>query len=329
MLRSLLACLAALVLVPVALADGPQVSPGTSDGGAGLTSPAGDARYATFSTGPTTVLATIATANGMITNWRILPGSWGIPNVAFDGSRSGLAADGKTLVLSRSRSYTCTPKGCSPLVKQSRFMVFTPKTLHVRSLITLHGDFSFDALSPQGRFLYLIQHVSAANVNRYLVRAYDLRGRALRPGAIADRTQRGWVMQGTPATRATSAGGRFVYTLYYSPYNYPFVHALDTVAGTAHCIGIPWGPQGDQSVLGVLTLSADGRTLTIGSRSGRTFFTVDTHSYRISKPSTPAGGGFRWWWLALSLGFVVAVGVAFARRPWRRALRTVATAALK
>src|SRR5581483_2244369 len=56
----------------------------------------------------------------------------------------------------------------------------------------LQGDFAYDALSPDGHVLYLIQHVSKTSLSRYLVRAYDLRRRELRPGAIADRTQPNW-----------------------------------------------------------------------------------------------------------------------------------------
>ena len=61
----------------------------------------------------------------------------------------------------------------------------------------------------------------------------------------ADKAQAGWVMEGSPMTRATSADGRWVYTLYSRPGGYPFVHALDTVNGVAHCIGLPW--RGDQA----------------------------------------------------------------------------------
>ena len=40
-------------------------------------------------------------------------------------------------------------------------------------------------------------------------------------------------MAGYPVARATGPGGRWVYTLYRQPTNYPFVHALDTVARRA------------------------------------------------------------------------------------------------
>jgi hypothetical protein len=328
MLHRLLVLLAALAVVPVALADGPQVSPGVTDGGAGLTSPNGGVRYASIESGRTTVLETIGTSDGTIVNWRILPGIWGIPNVAFDGTRGSLSTDGNTLVLAGNAYGTCTPRGCSPLRTTSRFMVFRPKTLHLRTTVTLKGDFAFDALSPHGRVLYLIQHVSKTNLNRYLVRAYDLRQRALRPGAIADRTQRGWVMQGSPMARATSADGHFVYTLYQNPGGYPFVHALDAVAGTAHCTGVPGGLSGDQSVLGALKLSSDGRRLSIGATSGRMFFTMDTRTYRVSEPGASTSDWFRWWMFG-AVSVALLLGAALSRRPWRRALRALATAALK
>src|SRR5207237_486058 len=119
--------------------------------------------------------------------------------------------------------------------------------------VVLKGNFAFDALSPDGSRLYLIQRVSQQNLSRYVVRAYSLDRRRLLPGRIADRTQRGWVMAGYPLTRATSADGRWVYTLYARPDGYPFVHALDTVRGVAHCIGIPW--QGNQNALWRLRMS--------------------------------------------------------------------------
>src|SRR4051812_5086200 len=99
--RSLLVLLVALAIVPVALADGPQVSPGVIDGGAGLVSENGTLRFTTVETGHETVLAAVKTAGGRIVNWRILKGSWGIPAVAFNGTTAGLSKDGKTLVVAQ------------------------------------------------------------------------------------------------------------------------------------------------------------------------------------------------------------------------------------
>jgi hypothetical protein len=153
--------------------------------------------------------------------------------------------------------------------------------------VKLHGDFAFDALSPHGSRLYLIQHTSTKNLDRYIVRAYDLRGHRLLPGTIADRTQRGWIMQGIPMARATSGNGRYVYTLYANSGGYPFIHALDSVAGTAHCIGIPWTKEQTAGDLDVLRLSGGGQQLEIGGTTApaahRVYFRLDTRSYRVTK----------------------------------------------
>jgi hypothetical protein len=97
-------------------------------------------------------------------------------------------------------------------------------------------------------------------------------------------------MQGSPLTRATSPDGRFVYTLYQNPGGYPFVHALDTVRGVAHCIGIPWAGS-DNAVWNMqLAVRNGGRTLAIHWRSGRRYLLMDTRTWRVS----PDGGAFPW-----------------------------------
>jgi hypothetical protein len=189
--------------------------------------------------------------------------------------------------------------------------------------ITLNGDFAFDALSPDASTLYLIQHVDANNINRYVVRAYDLRTHTLRPGRIADKTQLGWVMEGSALTRATSSDGRMVYTMYSRPGGYPFVHALDTMGGTAHCIGLPW--RGDQAPLANarLTLADDGKTLAVVLKGGRTWLTMNTTNWRLTH--VPPANGFdlspRWPLAAggITAAFVLAVGlVALGRRRHQR-----------
>ena len=39
--------------------------------------------------------------------------------------------------------------------------------------VTLRGGFAFDALSPDARYLYLIEHLGAVGSGHYQVRAYD------------------------------------------------------------------------------------------------------------------------------------------------------------
>src|SRR5439155_2621416 len=170
--------------------------------------------------------------DGSVLGWTSLPGFWGLPSPTVSRGE-GLSRDGKKLIVSGAGFGSPSP-----------FAVLSAKTLRVLDRFTLNGNFAYDALSPDASTLYLIQHVDASNINRYVVRAYDLRSHTMRAGRIADKTQEGWVMEGSALTRATSADGRWVYTLYQRPGGYPFIHALDTVNGVAHCTGLPW--TGDQ-----------------------------------------------------------------------------------
>ena len=74
------------------------------------------------------------------------------------GTLSGLSPNGRVLVL----TDNVQPTGS--LRARSRFAVIDTRTLTVTATITLHGDFSVDALSPQGEMLYLIHHIPNALV---------------------------------------------------------------------------------------------------------------------------------------------------------------------
>jgi hypothetical protein len=163
----------------------------------------------------------------------------------------------------------------------SRFLLVDTDDLAPRSTISLKGTFGFDALSPDGSRLYLIQHMSTDDINHYVVRAYDLAAGRLLPGRIADRTQKGWVMQGFAVNRATSTTGRWVYTLYVNPGGFPFIHALDTVKGVAHCIGLPWRSVNQDAVFN-FTLGLKGHTLNVRWQDGRLYRAIDTRTWKLS-----------------------------------------------
>ena len=315
-LRRATVALAALAFAPVAVADGGP-SPQALEGGAGVTAPSGDVRYVTVPAGRLTTLEAIETYGGTIGNAVSFRGGWGIPAVAFDGTAGGLSSDGSTLVLVPSGIGSCNPAGCTLIRPTTSFQVIDTKTLHRRQTIKLKGDYAFDALSPNARRLYLIEHASATDVNRYIVRAYDLRRHRLLPEAIADRSQRGWVMQGSPMARATSTDGRYVYTLYTNPGGYPFVHALDTVAATAHCVGLPW--TGDQSPLWTtkLTLRHDGLELAIDTGAAQPAFTIDTVNHRLVQPGARPHDLVSWRTLTLAAAPLTLLLTVAARRKRR------------
>jgi hypothetical protein len=301
---------AALVLAAAASADGGP-APGVMLGWTGITSSDGKVRFVALPAGSNTAVGAVDTRDGRVLRFGQVIGSFGIPSVAFDGATGGLSPDGRTLIVAE------TGWG-RPLRDWSRFTILDTKTLQVRDAIVLKGDYSYDALAPDGRTLFLIHHVSAQNVNRYVVRAYDLRANELLPGVIADKSQPGWVMQGSPMTRTTSADGRMVYTLYQNYGGYPFVHALDTTTRMAHCIGLPWKGGQDAIWNMRLSLSNHDRTLAVHWKSGRSYLTVDTRSYRISRP----GPGFPWLLAAgaaaVGLALASALALLLRRRPGRR-----------
>jgi LPXTG-motif cell wall-anchored protein len=99
-------------------------------------------------------------------------------------------------------------------------------------------------------------------------------------------------MNGSPMTRTTSADGRWVYTLYMNPGGFPFIHALDTVRGVAHCVGLPIQ---NQNGLYNIVLSLHGRTLAVHWKSGRPYFVVNAATWRVSPDR---GAGLPWLWVA-------------------------------
>ena len=298
MLRRLLPlALVALVAAPTALADGGAAPIAAR----GVLAPSGKIRYATLANGRSTTV-NASRLNGVVVRWRDIRGRWAVPGVTLDGTPGGLSGDGRTLVLMRPERV--------PFPRRSVFQVVRTSDLAPLQRVVLKGNFAFDALSPDGSRLYLIQRVSQRNLSRYIVRAYALDERRLLPGAIADKAQRGWVMAGYPVRRVTSADGRWVYTFYVRSGAYSFVHALDSVRGVAHCIGIPW--KGAQDALWKLRLSLHdgGRTLRVSWPSGREYLAIARDTWRISHPGAPAraaraGSGFPWWILGVAGGGVL------------------------
>jgi hypothetical protein len=297
----LVVALGGLVTAPTALADGGPFL--VSQGGAGVANHDGRFHYVAISSGNTsTILERLQVDGGQVNGWISLKGSWGTPVLgATVSTGQGLARDGRTLVLAST----------AQLSSPSRFLVIDTRRMRVLRTVVLHGSFSFDALSPNGSRMYLIQyaHAQTGDLNDYIVRDYDLRTNRLLPGKIADRSEHEETMAGSPVTRTTSTGGRWVYTLYQKPSGEPFVHALDTVGAAAYCIDLPKN-RGLYNI--VLSLRNGGRTLAAHWRSGRPWLNVAVGSWRVSRP----GSGFPWAWLGAGLGgfSLLAAGALLLRR---------------
>jgi hypothetical protein len=194
--------------------------------------------------------------------------------------------------------------------------------------VRLRGDFSYDALSPDGRQLYLIQYLSATDPTRYAVRAYDVRAGRLRPKPVVDPDEHAGEMRGEPLSRAYGAGGRWAYTLYDGNGKHPFVHALDTVAGRAKCVDTPVLAGRDDLYDLTLRTAPGGASVTV-MHARSPLAVVDTRTFRVTTPvrasapsrPTPDRGGDGWA-LAGFVGLLLAGAAMVLRVRRRRRLAT-------
>ena len=192
----LAACALALVVPATAAADGLPVT-GIDVGPTGVTTATSTVRYVTVPAGDgETLVARVRRRGGQVLRSRVLRGSFTVPAVALDGTASGLSADRRTLVLIRPRERF--PQRATQLA------VLDARRLALREVVELRGDFSFDALSPDGRTMYLIEYPSRRDPTRYAVRGYDVGAFRLLPEPVVDPSEPDERMRGIPITRATS-----------------------------------------------------------------------------------------------------------------------------
>jgi hypothetical protein len=285
---------AGLALPATALAVG--ASPGVSYGSPGAAWQGHTQRFAAMPGALGTVVTEEPAAGGTTRRSRPIPGRFGIPGVAYDGSREQVPATSATLVLAAPTA--------ARLPRRSRFVVVSTRDLRVLCRFTLAGAFAFDALSPDGGTLYLTQHTSASHITRYRVRAYDLSAGRLLPGVIADRSTGEWRMDGIPATRLLTAGGGWAYTLYQGGSDGAFVHVLDTRTRTAHCIDLPG--MRNRNVMAMRLRLAGGGTRLLVRSGARTVAAIDTRSFRLvpAVAATPRTGS--------SSSSTLVIGVAAA-----------------
>jgi hypothetical protein len=141
--------------------------------------------------------------------------------------------------------------------------------------VTLRGSYEAEALSPDGRLLFLIHWGRTG----YDLRTYDFAKRELRPTTLAEPDEK---MTGNAATAIASRDGHWLLTLYVKGDGGAFVHALDLRSGVAHCIDLPWhrmqfvGP-----ATAVLALSPDGRRLYAAAPMHGRVATIDLRSLRV------------------------------------------------
>jgi hypothetical protein len=296
------AAVVALLVPAAARADG---GPLFNDFGGlhGILAPSGY-RYVTVD-GRNVVLLERIAPDLRIAAYRPLPGRYTIPAVAMDRTTAGLSADGRMLVLVQPRFRWGR--------KHTRFLLMSLPGMHVHSAVTLRGDFTFDAMSPDASRLYFIQYVSKNDPTRYRVRAFDTATARLVPGAIVDRSEADEEMRGYPVSRTMSADGRYAYTLYDGGGKAPFVHVLDTVAGEAHCVDLD--ALGGNSAIYSFRLQREPDGDVAVALGGKPWLVVERASFRVTSPGKATSSeakSFAWAPIGLGAGgILVLIAVSF------------------
>ena len=271
MLRRILIVLAAGLACAIgattaASAGGP--SPGISQGVNGIVS--GNERYVAVRAGASTSVEALALNGGRSLRSMNLKGRWGIPLVDFHGTTEGLLPDGRTLLLAQS---VYTGQG---LRQNTSFKLVDVRKMKARRTIRLRGAFAFDAVSPDARYLYLVEYVSEDS-GLYRVRAYDLNKNKLLAKIVADRRSWETGMTGSPVSRDWKDG--WAYTLYGGNAR-PFIHALNTRGVEAVCINMPWKTSPQRLFDYRVRTDGDGH-LVVRGPNGRALVVVDRKTFRI------------------------------------------------
>jgi hypothetical protein len=309
-LHLLAAALAAGAVAPATAGSAGYPVPGLDTTTTGATAPGDPYRYVAFPGDRSTTLVKLRRDGGVVLRHRVLGTAKVVAAVAMDASTTGLSADGAALAL-------IDPRRPQP-PRVTRLTLIDTLTLRPTARLALRGDFSLDGISPDGRRLYLVRYRGGSPLD-YAVRAYDVAQRRLLPHPIVDPRNPDEKMTGIPMTRATSADGRWAYTLYGGQEN--FVHALDLARGRAFCIDLE-GLLPDE--LGAMRLAARPGHVDLVNQAGAVVRRIDTATLKVTEPparkATPAGpkddapGGSFPWGLAAAVTAVAAGALLALRR---------------
>ncbi|WP_088288866.1 hypothetical protein [Kineosporia sp. A_224] len=201
-------------------------------------------------------------------------GSWVLPVVVPGSGPDGVTTGGSVVLAEK-----------APAAGRSRFTVLRAPFTQPPHLVDLAGAFEFDALSPDGTRLYLVEHLPPKGSQHYQVRWYDLAADRLDEAVVVDKSNIGEWMAGHPVSRVTSLDGAVVATMYERSGGEPFVHVLHTREIYAQCIDLPESLAGRGFTLG----GSIEKGLVVTDAKGRVPFLVDLTDGRVTRGPDPVG----------------------------------------
>jgi hypothetical protein len=192
-----------------------------------------DASWATMVaatvTGGSTIVRELQGQEELPGRSQTVPGDWRLPTIGADPIPVGVSANGGTIVLVEADAHAGGDA--------SRFAILSRTLSAEPKIVQLDGSFEYDAISPDGATLYLVEHLAAPPEGHYQVRAVDTLSGTLRDEVVVDKTGLNEPMAGYPIAQFRQSSG-FVFTLYHGA-EHPFIHALSSVDGWALCIDLP------------------------------------------------------------------------------------------
>lgn len=182
-----------------------------------------------------------------------LPGDYQLPPATLSGLPGGLSQNGRWLAL-QSVDAAAAVRSFSHLVLVDTSYAKAPLRVDLR------GDFTFDAISNDGRRMFLIEHASATT---YRVRMYDVGSGTLNPNVVFDKSDGSEAMTGLRISGIPSTDGRWLFSMYVREGASPFIHALSLDGPLAFCIELPGsGYASDANAFGwSIAMAAGGATL--------------------------------------------------------------------
>lgn len=161
-----------------------------------------------------------------------LPGAYQLPPASISGLPGGLSQDGRWLTLES------LDRNASSVPTSTHMLVISTTLRDAPKQVDLAGNFAFDAISNDGRRLYLIEYMGGGG---YRVRVYDVGLGLLDPNVVVDKSDGSDSMAGVRLMGVYSPGGQWQYSVYARQNDGAFIHALNLTGNVSACIFLP-GP---------------------------------------------------------------------------------------
>ena len=159
-----------------------------------------------------------------------LPGSYLLPPATMSGVPGGLSQNGRWLVL---QAFDDNPTG---LPTATHMLVVDTSYAKQPIPIELPGFFEFDAISNDGKRVFLIEFVSGTI---YHVRFFDVGIGKLDKQIVFDKSDGTDAMTGLRLSGVPSSDGQWLFSVYAREHASSFIHALNLDAAIAFCIDLP------------------------------------------------------------------------------------------